>query len=123
MPLIEAVTHNHVFKPRCELIAPLDPFLWDRKIIKALFNYEYAWEIYTPPRKRKYGVYVLPLLSGELFAGRVEAVNERKTKTLIAKNIWYEDGVKQTKKLQLMIDRCLKRFAQFNGCIQVKREK
>jgi uncharacterized protein YcaQ len=123
MPLIETVIQNPKLQPRCELIAPLDPFLWDRKLIRALFNYEYAWEIYTPPQKRKYGVYVLPLLLGESFAGRVEAVNDRKTKTLIIKNIWYEEDVKQTKKMQTMVDGCLKRFAKFNKCEQVKREK
>jgi uncharacterized protein YcaQ len=120
MPLIETVQQNRKLPGRCELIAPLDPFLWDRKLIKALFNYEYAWEIYTPPQKRKYGVYVLPLLAGESLIGRVEAVCERKTKTLVIKNIWYEDGVKQTKKLKVMVDDCLKQFAKFNGCEQNK---
>jgi uncharacterized protein YcaQ len=120
MPLIETVLKNRNHQRRCELIAPLDPFLWDRKLIKALFGYEYTWEIYTPPHKRKYGVYVLPLLFGESFIGRVEAVCDRKTETLVIKNIWYEDGVKQTKKLQLMVDGCLKRFAKFNGCSMIK---
>jgi uncharacterized protein YcaQ len=114
MPLIEKVQQNLKLKPRCELIAPLDPFLWDRKLIKALFNFEYAWEIYTPPQKRKYGVYVLPLLYRESFIGRIEPVRDRKTKTLIIKNIWYEEGIKMTKKLQTMVDGCLKRFAKFN---------
>jgi uncharacterized protein YcaQ len=120
MPLIKTVQQDPNLKPRCELIAPLDPFLWDRKLIKALFNYEYTWEIYTPPQKRKYGVYVLPLLAGESLSGRVEAACERKTKTLVIHNIWYEDGVKQTKKLQKMVDDCLKRFAMFNECDCIK---
>jgi uncharacterized protein YcaQ len=120
-PLIESVLQNRNRQNRCELIAPLDPFLWDRKLVKALFGFEYTWEIYTPPHKRKYGVYVLPLLFGESFIGRVEAVCERKTETLVIKNIWYEDGVKQTKKMQTMVDGCLKRFAKFNGCSVIKK--
>jgi uncharacterized protein YcaQ len=120
MPLIETVLQNPKPLSRCELIAPLDPLLWDRKLIKALFDYEYTWEIYTPPRKRKYGVYVLPLLLGDSFIGRVEAVRERKTSTLVVKNIWYEDGVKQTKKLQSTVNGCLKRFAVFNGCDKIR---
>ena len=102
--------------PRCEFIAPLDSFIWDRKLTKALFGFEYTWEIYTPAVKRKYGGYVLPILYGEQFIGRIEAACERKTGTLTVKNIWYEDGVKRTKKMQTALDNCLKRFAKFNGC-------
>lgn len=59
---------------RCELLAPLDCLLWDRRLIRELFGFDYTWEIYTPQPKRKYGFYVLPLLYGDSFAGRVEAV-------------------------------------------------
>jgi len=93
MPLLDAVMSGDEYKSRCELIAPLDCFLWDRRLIKALFGFEYTWEIYTSADKRKYGFYVLPLICGDNFAGRVEAVNDRKTKTLIVRNIWYENGV------------------------------
>ena len=118
MPIVETVLADHKPTPthRCELIAPLDPFMWDRKLIKAIFDFAYSWEIYTPPHLRKYGVYVLPLLYGENFIGRVETVCDRKAATLVVKNIWFEDGVKQTKKLDSAVSNCLKRFAEFNGC-------
>jgi len=116
MQLIEEVKKAPSQKPRCELIAPLDCFIWDRKVINALFHFHYSWEIYTPPDKRKYGPYVLPIIYGEGFAGRIEAICDRKNKTLIVKNIWFEDGINQTKKLQTAIDRCIKRFAKFNNC-------
>lgn len=116
MQFIEVVTQSSQLNPRCEMIAPLDSFTWDRRLIRALFGFEYTWEIYTPANKRKYGYYVLPLLYGEDFVGRVEAVANRKEQTLIVKNIWYEDGVKQTKKLKSAISGCISRFAKFNGC-------
>lgn len=90
LPLIDAVLNNPEPTPRCELIAPLDNLIWDRKLINELFGFDYTWEIYTPASKRKFGYYVLPLLYGENFIGRVEAVAERKTKVLVIKNIWYE---------------------------------
>ena len=67
--LLSAMSGEH-FSPRCEVIAPLDPMLWDRKLIRALFGFAYSWEIYTPAAQRKYGYYVLPLIVGEGFAGR-----------------------------------------------------
>ena len=122
MTLVNEVLQNIALKPRCELIAPLDPFMWDRRLINALFGFEYGWEIYTPPHLRKYGVYVLPMLCGEQFIGRVEAVCEWKTGTMVVKNIWYEGGLKRTKKLDTMVDKCLERFATFNDCVGLERD-
>jgi len=119
-PLIEKVLENGKLKPRMELIAPLDCFLWDRKLIRALFDFSYTCEIYTPDHKRQYGAYTLPLLYGNQLIGRVEAINDRKMSTLVVKNIWFEDGVKQTKKLQMELEKCLKRFAKFNECIHLQ---
>lgn len=116
LPLIETVLNNPEPAPRCELIAPLDNLIWDRKLIHELFGFDYTWEIYTPLIKRSFGYYVLPLLYGENFIGRVEAIVERQTRSLVVKNIWYENGVKQTKKLRTALDACFKRFAIFNGC-------
>lgn len=122
LPLIEAVLQNPEPKSRCELIAPLDNFLWDRKLITALFNFDYTWEIYTPAIKRKFGYYVLPLLYGERFIGRAEIIAERKTGTLVVKNIWYENDVKQTTQLRTALNSCLKKFAIFNGCETISIE-
>lgn len=122
LPFINKVLEGDIYQSRCEFLAPLDCFLWDRNLIKELFGFDYRWEIYTPAVKRKYGFYVLPVLYGEQFVGRIEAVVDKKTGVLTVKNIWFEDGVKQTKKLSGEIDRCVKRFAKFNECkeIQVK---
>ncbi|WP_127530412.1 winged helix-turn-helix domain-containing protein [Paenibacillus kobensis] len=116
LPLIETVLNNPNLESRCELIAPLDNMMWDRKLIHAIFGFDYTWEIYTPVIKRKFGHYVLPLLYGEDFIGRVEVIAERKDRTLVVKNIWYENGVKQTKSVRTALDDCFNKFAKFNGC-------
>lgn len=116
LPLIEAVLQNPEPKFRCELIAPLDNLIWDRKLISELFGFDYTWEIYTPAIKRKFGYYVLPLLYGESLIGRAEIIAERKTGTLVVKNIWYENGIQPTKQLRTAINHCFQHFALFNGC-------
>lgn len=113
---LELAMSDAPLKARCEVIAPLDPMMWDRKLIRALFGFEYSWEIYTPADKRKFGYYVLPLVYGEGFAGRVEAVRDEKAGVLRVKHIWYEDGVRRTKKLDAAVQGCMKRLARFNGC-------
>jgi hypothetical protein len=115
-PLIEETLKDKELKHRCELFAPLDCIMWDRKLIQALFGFHYAWEIYTPAEKRKYGYYTLPLVYGENYIGRIDPVVDRKTKTLNINNIWYEEKLKQTKTIQKAVDNCIERFAAFNGC-------
>ena len=121
-PLIDMVLSNSKFQNRTEFIAALDNILWDRKLIKVIFDFDYKWEIYTPVTKRKYGHYVLPVLSGEWFIGRIEIVNDKKTKQLIVKNFWLEDGMEINDKLYENINDCLKRFSEFNDCETIKLE-
>jgi uncharacterized protein YcaQ len=117
--LLDTVLQENKFKARCEILAPLDNMLWDRRLIKALFDFDYKWEIYTPVVKRRYGYYVLPLLYGDRLIGRVEPVCDRKTASLIVKGIWYEEGVKPTKQLKTAVYQRLQKLAAFNNCKEV----
>jgi uncharacterized protein YcaQ len=59
-------------KPRVVFVAPLDQFVWDRKMTAHLFGFDYIWEIYVPEAKRRWGYYVLPVLFGDSLVARVE---------------------------------------------------
>ncbi|MBQ8159167.1 MAG: YcaQ family DNA glycosylase [Clostridia bacterium] len=117
LPLLEQVLEGDIDRtPRLEFLAPLDPMLWDRKLVEAIWGFHYSWEIYVPQEKRRYGYYVLPLLHGERLCGRVEAVAERKRGALVVRHVWLEDGVRRTKKLETAMDRAFRRLAAMNGC-------
>ncbi len=118
--LLDIIMSDPNLKPRTEFIAPLDNMLWDRKLIKALFGFEYKWEIYTPEAERQFGYYVLPILHKEAFIGRIELINNRKLKCLEVKNIWLEPGVKLTKILAGSLNRAVRRFAKFNDCTDIR---
>ena len=109
-------------KPRMSFIAPLDPLLWDKALVKALWDFTYSWEIYTPASKRKYGYYTLPILYKDRFVGRIEAVPDRKEGILNVKGLWWEPDTRQTKALNSELERTLKNFAKFNDCNTVKCE-
>ena len=117
--LLERVRQEEDYKPRCEFLAPLDCMLWDRKLIRAVFGFDYTWEIYTPPAKRKYGYYTLPVLFGDRLIGRIEAVSQPKAGVLTVKNLWFEDGVRQTKRLEHALEMRIKQFSKFNECGQI----
>ena len=122
LPLVDAVLSDDIdLTQRLEFLAPLDPMLWDRKLVEAIWDYQYSWEIYTPADKRKYGYYVLPMLYGDKMAGRMEAAADRKAETLVIKNIWYEPGIRQTKKLNAAVDAAIGRLAKFNDCSRIAK--
>jgi len=81
-----------IAEPRVTFLAPLDPFMWDRKLVQHLFGFDYLWEVYVPEIKRRWGYYVLPILFGDRLVGRIEPRLERATRTLRVLGLWWEDG-------------------------------
>lgn len=57
---------------RMRILAPLDPLLWDRKLVEHVFGFTYVWEVYKPQSERRWGYYVCPLLQGGRLVGRFE---------------------------------------------------
>ena len=94
LPLMESCRQPAAQDRTVRFLPPLDCMLWDRKLIAALFDFHYKWEIYTPEDQRHYGYYVLPVLMGERFVGRIEPVCDRKNNVLLVRRFWPEEGVK-----------------------------
>jgi hypothetical protein len=59
------------------LLAPLDPMIYDRRVTRHLWDFDYTWEAYTPAPKRKRGYYALPVLSGMELVGHVDLKADR----------------------------------------------
>lgn len=59
------------------LLAPLDPLIYDRRLTSALWDFDYTWEVYTPPAKRRRGYYALPILAGHALVGHVDPKADR----------------------------------------------
>jgi uncharacterized protein len=78
--------------PGVAFLAPLDPFVWDRRLLVPLFGFDYVWEVYVPEKRRRWGYYVLPVLYGDRLVGRIEPRIERRSGTLSVAGLWWEDG-------------------------------
>jgi uncharacterized protein YcaQ len=92
-PLLEATAQpGSLPPPAASFLAPLDPLVWDRRMLRELFEFDYLWEVYVPERKRRWGYYVLPILFGDRFVGRIEPRLDRKAGTLAVVGIWFEPG-------------------------------
>ena len=92
LPILEATEKPRRTAPSVSFVAPLDQLMWDRRLVKGLFGFDYIWEVYIPAPKRRHGYYVLPLLFGDRLVGRIEPRYERASRTLRIAGIWFEDG-------------------------------
>ena len=66
--------------------------MWDRRLVRDLFGFDYIWEVYVPEPKRRWGYYVLPILFGDRLVGRFEPRLDRKSRHLAVLGIWFETG-------------------------------
>jgi uncharacterized protein YcaQ len=90
-PILEATADPFSLPaPSVSFIAPLDSLVWDRRMLRELWGFDYLWEVYVPEAKRRWGYYVLPILFGDRFVGRIEPRIDRRTKTLTILGIWFE---------------------------------
>lgn len=102
-----------IINPQVSFVAPLDNLTWDRKLIEDIFDFHYRWEVYTPQSKRQFGYYVLPILYGDEFIGRVEPVKIAKTNTLEIRGLWFER--KWTKDEHKAYEKALTEFSNYLG--------
>jgi len=77
---------------RMRILGPLDPVLWDRALVRIAFGFDYVWELFHPPAKRRFGWYVLPVLFRDRFVGRIEPRIERGDASVRILGLWWEEG-------------------------------
>ena len=64
---------------RVALLAPFDPVVWDRLRFECFWGWNYRFEAYTPPAKRRFGYYALPLVWRDDIVGWANAANANGT--------------------------------------------
>ena len=78
--------------PTAAFLPPFDALVWDRPLLGSLFAFDYVWDLFFPPEKRRFGWYVLPLLFGDRFVGRIEPRIDRDGAKVEVLGLWWEDG-------------------------------
>ena len=105
------------------LLAPLDPLVWDRELLRQLFDFDYVWEVYTPVKSRKHGYYVLPMLWGDRLVGRIEPRIDRKAGVLRVPAPQLERRMPRTERLdfEAALERALEAHRRFSGAARIER--
>ena len=93
LPMLDAAAAGALAgPPGVTLLAPLDPFVWDRNLLRDVFDFDYVWEVYVPEAKRRWGYYVLPILFGDRLVGRIEPRIDRAARSVRVLGAWWQDG-------------------------------
>ena len=80
------------WRPRTTLLSPFDNLIINRERTERLFGFSFRLEIYVPKAARRHGYYVLPVLHGDRFVGRVDPALDRGTGRLVVHAVHAEPG-------------------------------
>ncbi|WP_271270870.1 winged helix-turn-helix domain-containing protein [Aliamphritea hakodatensis] len=97
---------------RIRILSPFDNLLIQRKRMQSLFGFGYQLECYVPEPKRQYGYFVLPIMFGSRFVGRMDVKAERKAGELLIKHLHIEQPLSE--KILLALRAELQAFCEFN---------
>ena len=108
--------------PSVAFLSPFDPVVWDRGLLGSLFGFDYVWELFIPPAKRRWGWYVLPVLFGDRLVGRIEPRIDRAGGTVQMLGFWWEDGFAPSR-TQGFVDAmrdALRAYLRFAGATRIE---
>ncbi|MBN2416861.1 YcaQ family DNA glycosylase [bacterium] len=105
------------------LLSPFDNLVIQRKRLTRLFGFDYTIECYVPAAKRKYGYFVLPILSCGSLIGRMDVKADRARSTLVIPALYLEQDADPAALTGRPFAEALAAFISFNGCSSFTLEK
>jgi len=118
---IEQALTKPLSRQKVKILSPFDNLLIQRKRMQLLFDFDYQIECYVPAAKRVYGYFALPLLWGQMFAGRMDAKIDRSSGLLVIRHLSI-DAQDVFTFLEALIP-ALREFLAFNGGKGIKVEQ
>ena len=115
VPLLESATAG-AWEPRVSLLPPFDNMLRQHSKV---FAFDYVREQFLPREKRKFGTYVLPVLWGERFIGRIDPQFDKKSERLMINSVHEEPGAPVGEDVPPMVNEAIERLSDFIGAKDV----
>jgi uncharacterized protein len=110
-------------KKPLHILSPFDSLVIWRKPLLELFGFDYKLECYVPAPRRRWGYFCLPLLWGDRFLGRMDAVADRPAKKLLVRSLQFEAGAEDAEESLPALGARIREFAAFNECERVEIEQ
>jgi uncharacterized protein len=117
--LLESLKEGKGWQPRLSLLPPFDNLVGNQDRLHRLFGFHYVREQFFPPEKRRYGFYVLPVLRGETFIGRIDPRLDKGSKTLVINAVHAEKGAPMAQSVGRELRVAIEDLAVFVGADRV----
>ena len=118
VPLLEPLGSD-AWEPRMSLLAPFDNLLGVRERTRRLFGFDYVLEQFLPKGKRKFGTYVLPIVWGDRFIGRIDPLMDRRNDKLLINSVHAERGAPTDEEISSKIGETIAHLGEFLGAKDV----
>jgi hypothetical protein len=123
LPFLKKVQDRRHSSSRAWFLTPFDNLLWNRRRVEELFEMKIKLEAYSPPAKRQFGYYVTPILWQSQLIGRIDPKADRKTSTLLIRNLEVNLPRKRIPEVIGPIQEELKRFREFHQLEQTRIDR
>jgi uncharacterized protein len=118
VPLLDAMGSS-AWRPRLSLLSPFDNMICWRPRAQSLFSFDHFLEMYVPAEKRKFGYYVLPILWGDRFVGRIDPRVDRERSRLLINAVHPELELPRNEEIGREIAEKVSQLAEFVGVREV----
>jgi hypothetical protein len=118
--LLERARAGRLRATHTALLSPFDPLVWDRARLRAMFDFDYSLECYTPAARRQYGYFVLPILHRGRLVGRLDAKAHRADNVFEIKSLHLEPYVSVEPRLVKALADTLAGTARWHGTPEVR---
>lgn len=105
------------------LLSPFDNMVIQRERLERWFGFAYQIECYVPEPKRVYGYFCLPIVWQGRFVARADVKADREKQVLLVRHLAHEPKAfapGERVQFQRALKEELARYAQFNGCTEVR---
>ena len=97
------------------LVPPFDNMVFHQARTRELYGFDYVREQFLPEGKRRFGTYVLPILWGDRFIGRIDPRMDRASKRLEIKAVHAEPGAPRGRDVTAKLAERIEQLAKFLG--------
>lgn len=102
-------------EPRVSLLPPFDNLVYSQTRLRRLFDFDYVREQFFPKEKRRFGTYVLPILWGDRFVGRIDPRLDRSGGKLVINAVHAEASAPTDREVAQGIAGKISELATFLG--------
>ncbi|MGA7923791.1 MAG: crosslink repair DNA glycosylase YcaQ family protein, partial [Thermoplasmata archaeon] len=105
---------------RVSLLPPFDNMVCSQARLIRLFGFDYVREQFLPRERRRFGTYVLPILWGDRFIGRIDPRFDKKSGRLVVNSVHAEPGAPEDRDVAGAISAEIADLANFVGASEVR---